>query len=538
MPNELSGVGSHQVNLDVESLHLDNDLRQPYHVPIKYLEGTRDDLPGASHSAARQIKELPPHPTLVFINPKSGGQMGTALLKLFGEVVGVVQVYQLPKQRPDKVLKKIWQNLDAAVREGDEKAWHIQNNLRVVAAGGDGTYSWLLQAISEIGIQPQPPASVIPLGTGNGMSVNLGWGHKASSQWVKSRKSMADMIKGVSTATIRDMDLWSISLTSGLPDQHQQNALQNPHPSQQNGKDDGSKRRRDIPLRDQAPFIDSELPAAIHAQHDGTMQGSHRAGKFTYYFTVGLDAEAAYRFNDVRNQKPYLAKYRWQNIGWYFYEAVATGWLWGAKPLSRKIASVRVRRSQEEDWQELVIPKAVRAIVMINLQTYMGGQDLWGLHEHNTPEEHDKKLVKPIFDDGLLEIVGLKGGLHTSVALSNVSPHIHGVRLGQTSEVEVQFEMQTAGKKGLTHMRLDGEPWAQPFPAKGAAEGPLRVHVKLAGRSRVLINTHNLPGVNAKALQLSNREQQESKPERGESASSSSSDAERAAAAVMAGHHQ
>ena len=32
-----------------------------------------------------------------------------------------------------------------------------------------------------------------------------------------------------------------------------------------------------------------------------------------------------------------------------------------------------------------------------------------------------------------------------------------------------------AGKKGLTHMRLDGEPWAQPFPANGAAEGPLRV---------------------------------------------------------------
>lgn len=45
----------------------------------------------------------------------------------------------------------------------------------------------------EIGIRPQPPAAVIPLGTGNGMSVNLGWGHRASSQWVKSRKSMADV---------------------------------------------------------------------------------------------------------------------------------------------------------------------------------------------------------------------------------------------------------------------------------------------------------------------------------------------------------
>ena len=60
-------------------------------VPVKYLDGTRDDLP-ASHSADASIKELPPHPTIVFINPKSGGQMGKALAKMFGEVVGVVQV--------------------------------------------------------------------------------------------------------------------------------------------------------------------------------------------------------------------------------------------------------------------------------------------------------------------------------------------------------------------------------------------------------------------------------------------------------------
>jgi len=56
-------------------------------------------------------------------------------------------VYQLPKQKPDKVLKKIWENLNTAIKQGDEKAHHIQNNMRVVAAGGDGTFSWLLQAI-------------------------------------------------------------------------------------------------------------------------------------------------------------------------------------------------------------------------------------------------------------------------------------------------------------------------------------------------------------------------------------------------------
>ena len=66
---------------------------------------------------------------------------------------------------------------------------------------------------------------------------------------------------------------------------------------------------------------------------------------------------------------------------------------------------VQVRRSEDGDWQDLVIPKAVRAIVMINLQTYMGGRDLWGMHSRQRPEEKTKNLVKPIFDDGLLEVV-------------------------------------------------------------------------------------------------------------------------------------
>lgn len=35
----------------------------------------------------------------------------------------------------------------------------------------------------------------------------------------------------------------------------------------------------------------------------------------------------------------------------------------------------------------------------------------------------------------------------------------------------------------------------------------VQVHVKLDGRNRVLINHHNLPGVNAKALKLSKREE-------------------------------
>ena len=106
------------------------------------------------------------------------------------------------------------------------------------------------------------------------------------------------MIQGVANATVRNMDQWSVSMESGLPDRHQSNSLQAAHPSQQNGhhqEEEGSKRRHDISLKEQGPFIDDELPAAVSRLDSSQGQGSKRGGKFCYYLTVGLDAEAAYR---------------------------------------------------------------------------------------------------------------------------------------------------------------------------------------------------------------------------------------------------
>ena len=65
---------------------------------------------------------------------------------------------------------------------------------------------------------------------------------------------------------------------------------------------------------------------------------------------------------------------------------------------------LQIRKGPDQEWRDLHIPNSVRAIVMINLQTYMGGCDLWGMHEHHMPEEQAKNLKKPIFDDGLIEV--------------------------------------------------------------------------------------------------------------------------------------
>lgn len=43
----------------------------------------------------------------------------------------------------------------------------------------------------------------------------------------------------------------------------------------------------------------------------------------------------------------------------------------------------------------------------------------------------------------VLQIVGLKGALHTVTVLAGATDHIHGARLGQAGEIEILFEMQS-----------------------------------------------------------------------------------------------
>lgn len=53
--------------------------------------------------------------------------------------------------------------------------------------------------------------------------------------------------------------------------------------------------------------------------------------------------------------------------------------------------------------QEVVIPKSIKALVVLNLQSYAGGRDLFGLSTR-TARLRSKGYEKPIFNDGLLEV--------------------------------------------------------------------------------------------------------------------------------------
>jgi len=58
-------------------------------------------------------------------------------------------------------------------------------------------------------------------------------------------------------------------------------------------------------------------------------------------------------------------------------------------------------RSAAGDWGEVRIPRSVKALVLLNIQSYAGGRDLWGLAD--TGHDARKGWRTPIFNDGLIE---------------------------------------------------------------------------------------------------------------------------------------
>ena len=65
-------------------------------------------------------------------------------------------------------------------------------------------------------------------------------------------------------------------------------------------------------------------------------------GLFWNYFSLGMDAKAAYGFHSMREKHSWAASGRMVNQAWYAYYSCSSGWFCAAPPLRSK-ASLKVR---------------------------------------------------------------------------------------------------------------------------------------------------------------------------------------------------
>ncbi|CAA0816103.1 Diacylglycerol kinase 5 [Striga hermonthica] len=377
----------------------------------------------------------PQCPVLVFINSKSGGQLGGDLLVTYRSLLNEKQVIDLGENAPDAVLRRLFLNLERLKNNGDDIASELEQKLKLIVAGGDGTAGWLLGVVSDLKLSQPPPIATVPLGTGNNLPFAFGWGKKNPGT---DRDSVISFLDQVQKAKEMKIDSWHILMRMRAP---------------KNGSCD--------------PIAPLELPHSLHAfrrcssSDDLNVEGciTFRGG-FWNYFSMGMDAQVSYAFHSERKLHPEKFKNQLINQSTYAKLGCSQGWFFASlfHPSSRNIAQLSKVKIMKRhgDWQDLHIPHSIRSIVCLNLPSFSGGLNPWGTP--NIHKRRDRDLTPPLVDDGLLEIVGFRDAWHGLVLLA---PNGHGTRLAQAHRVRFEFHK---GAADHTYMRIDGEPWKQPLP--------------------------------------------------------------------------
>jgi len=140
---------------------------------------------------------------LLFVNPKSGGHLGQCVIDRLQDNSNVT-IIRLPEEA------NTWAETHADIITNQD--------IRFVAAGGDGTINWVVSLLTEhFGYHSEngryrPPLAVIPFGSGNDMSRVLGWGSSCSSSDVNQIQTRY-INKIIESTSISDVDIWQVKNT-------------------------------------------------------------------------------------------------------------------------------------------------------------------------------------------------------------------------------------------------------------------------------------------------------------------------------------
>jgi len=294
---------------------------------------------GRRHYVVTSVSDPPVpewKPLIVLANRKSGSGDGEMILQAFRGLLNPAQVIDLADIPPECGLQ--WCQLLPHV------------TFRVLAAGGDGTVGWVLNAIDNLKIKPPPHVSILPLGTGNDLSRVLGWG-----EGYEGDVDVRPILDQLDQADVVRLDRWRVNVV----------------PNKRFG---------------------IRIPAKNIIMNN--------------YFSVGVDALVTMNFHRHRESRPALFGSRIINKFWYF--------IYGTKDvLERECKHLDRKLKLELDGKEVKLPP-IEGIVILNIASWGGGCQPWkmGSNPKEIPDNlYDDGLVEVFALYSSFHIAQLQVGL-------------------------------------------------------------------------------------------------------------------------------
>ena len=337
---------------------------------------------------AQPSLEVPRTPVIVFVNTRSGGQKGSKLFNPLKEVFGAERTFDMFEKPigPKKGLEKF-------VKE---------EGVRVLIAGGDGTVNWVLETVAmmmeEDDTVKWPPVAILPLGTGNDLSRQFNWGHAFLGQ----NKDLARLREAILTAEVKQLDRWKLQVQR---------------------------------IRDESTDVgDAGVEKA------GEEEASDWSKTFINYFGMGVDGRVVALFEECRTAYPWLFCCRCMNNAIY-------GWFGATFCCRQKHQLGAGDFVLELDGAALAIPKNSQGLQILNIQSFMGGVELW---------QHPEKKADP--SDGNLSVCSVNGALHLgTIKLNAGTAHA----LSQSDDVLIRCPKKTSFP---VPAQIDGEALVLPTP--------------------------------------------------------------------------